>query len=104
MYLEDIYLDNNHPEHQNLIEDLEIIKEEDVLKFYKKHGAKLNSLNGKIQDVMLYSRICLLGKLIEDSIFEDRLKALLDNKPYDLKEFNGVYDDEFLIDVKKIKY
>lgn len=101
MHLEDIYLDNNHLEHQNLIEDLDSIKEEDVLKYYKKHEAKLKSLNGKIQDVMLYSRILLLGELIEDSIFEDRIKALLDNKPYDLKEFNSIYDDEFLIDVKK---
>ncbi len=34
---------------------------------------------------MVYSRIWLLGELIADSIFEDRLNALLNNKPYDLK-------------------
>ena len=34
---------------------------------------------------MVYSRILLLGELIADSIFEDRLNALLNNKPYDLK-------------------
>lgn len=50
---------------------------------------------------MVYSRILLLGELIADSIFEDRLNALLNNKPYDLKEFNDICDDEFLIDVKK---
>lgn len=50
---------------------------------------------------MVYSRIWLLGELIADSIFEDRLNALLNNKPYDLKEFNDICDDEFLIDVKK---
>ncbi|WP_427003403.1 hypothetical protein [Methanobrevibacter intestini] len=50
---------------------------------------------------MVDSRILLLGELIADSIFEDRLNALLNNKPYDLKEFNDICDDEFLIDVKK---
>lgn len=101
MYLEDIYLNNNHPEHQNLKEDLDILKEEYVLKYYKKHETQINFLNKKIPDVMVYSRILLLGELIADSIFEDRLNALLNNKPYDLKEFNDICDDEFLIDVKK---
>ena len=101
MYLEDIYLNNNHPEHQNLKEDLDILEEEDVLKYYKKHETQINFLNKKIPDVMVYSRILLLGELIADSIFEDRLNALLNNKPYDLKEFNDICDDEFLIDVKK---
>ena len=101
MYLEDIYLNNNHPEHQNLKEDLDILEEEDVLKYYKKHETQINFLNKKIPDVMVYSRILLLGELIADSIFEDRLNALLNNKPYDLKEFNDTCDDEFLIDVKK---
>lgn len=80
MYLEDIYLNNNHPEHQNLKEDLYIL-EEDVLKYYKKHETQINFLNKKIPDVMVYSRILLLGELIADSIFEDRLNALLNNKP-----------------------
>lgn len=100
MYLEDIYLNNNHHEHQNLKEDLDIL-EEDVLKYYKKHETQINFLNKKIPDVMVYSRILLLGELIADLIFEDRLNALLNNKPYDLKEFNDICDDEFLIDVKK---
>ena len=45
MYL-DIYLNNNHPEHQNLKEDLDIL-EEDVLKYYKKHETQINFLNKK---------------------------------------------------------
>ena len=45
MYLEDIYLNNNHPEHQNLKEDLDILEEEDVLKYYKKHETQINFLN-----------------------------------------------------------
>lgn len=47
MYLEDIYLNNNHPEHQNLKEDLDILEEEDVLKYYKKHETQINFLNKK---------------------------------------------------------
>lgn len=42
----DIYLNNNHPEHQNLKEDLDIL-EEDVLKYYKKHETQINFLNKK---------------------------------------------------------
>lgn len=101
MHLEDIYLDDNHSEHENLMEDLNLIKYDDALKYYKKHETKINFLNRKIPDVMLHSKILLLGELIANSIFEDRLEALLMNKPYDLEEFNDIYDDEFLIDVKK---
>ena len=41
------YLNNNHPEHQNLKEDLDILEEEDVLKYYKKHETQINFLNKK---------------------------------------------------------
>lgn len=34
---------------------------------------------------MIYSKILLLGELLANSIFEDRLDALLKNKPYDKK-------------------
>ena len=50
---------------------------------------------------MIYSKILLLGELLANSIFEDRLDALLKNKPYDKKEFENLYDKENLIKMDK---
>lgn len=99
--LEEIYLDVNHQLHEELLLDLEKIKEEEVLRYYHKHESTLNFLRQKKSDRILLAKINLLGNLIANSIYEDRLKALLDNKPYDRKEFEGLYNDEYLIKINK---
>lgn len=58
-------------------------------------------MNRKILEVILHSKILLSCELIANSMFEDRLEALLMNKLYDLEEFNDIQDDEYLIDVMK---
>lgn len=99
--LEEIYLDTNHQFHEELLLDLEKVKEEEVLRYYHKYESTLNFLRQKKSDRILLAKINLLGNLIANSIYEDRLKALLDNKPYDRKEFEGLYDDEYLIKINK---
>ena len=101
MYLEDIYLDKTHILHEELLSDLEKVNYGDVLKFYNKHDKQLNILNYKIKDKMSCAKVLLLGELIANSIYEDRINALLDNKPYDKKEFSDLCDDEYLIKVNK---
>lgn len=100
LYLDKIYIDVNHQLHEELLFDLEMVNEEDVLRYYNKYENLLNFLNPKIPK-MLYAKISLLGDLIANSIYEDRLQALLHNKPYDRKEFEGLYDEEYLIKINK---
>lgn len=76
MHLENIYLDENHPAHEDLKYDLDTIKEKEILTYYKKHEEQIN-LNQSIKNKMIYSKILLLGELLANSIFEDRLDALL---------------------------
>ncbi len=101
MHLENIYLDKNHPAHEDLKYDLDTIKKEEILTYYKKHEKRINFLNRKIKNKMIYSKILLFGELLANSIFEDRLDALLKNEPYDKKEFENFYDKENLIKVDK---
>ena len=77
MHLENIYLDKNHPAHEDLKYDLDTIKKEEILTYYKKHEKRINFLNRKIKNKMIYSKILLFGELLANSIFEDRLDALL---------------------------
>lgn len=101
LYLDKIYIDANHQLHEELLFDLEMVNEEDVLSYYNQHESQLNFLNHRIPDKMLCAKILLLGDLIANSIYEDRLQALLVNKPYDKNEFDGLYDDEYLIKINK---
>lgn len=101
LVLEDIFIDKNHTLHELLLEDMDSIPKEDVLKYYHKHEEKINFLNHNISDKMIYSKIMLLSELLSDSIYEDRLKALLNNEPYNKKEFKDLCDDENLIHVDK---
>lgn len=101
LILEDIYINKNHTLHDLLLEDLNSISKGDVLKYYHKHEEKINFLNHKVSDKMICSKILLLIELISDSIYEDRLKALLNNEPYNKKEFKDLCDDENLIQVGK---
>lgn len=101
LILEDIYINKNHTLHDLLLEDLNSISKGDVLKYYHKHEEKINFLNHKVSDKMICSKIMLLSELLSDSIYEDRLKALLNNEPYNKKEFKDLCDDENLIHVDK---
>ncbi len=49
MHLENIYLDKNHPAHEDLKYDLDTIKKEEILTYYKKHEKRINFLNRKIK-------------------------------------------------------
>lgn len=97
--LENIYLDESHVAHEDLILDLETIEETDVLEYLNRYEEKLMFF--KISDKFLCSKILMLGDLLANSIYEDRLNALLKNKPFDDDKFEGLYDDEYLIKITK---
>lgn len=50
LYLDKIYVNVNHQLHEELLFDLEMVNEEDVLRYYNNHESQLNFLNHRIRD------------------------------------------------------